>query len=164
MKLWQEIQKLLITQNARVNGAWIRTPTVLQMENTECGAASLSIILQHYGKYVPLTQLRELCGVSRDGSDAANLLLAGKKLDLKGNGYKKSLDALRKMKLPVILFWEFNHFLILEGFQACGLQVQWRYKVRFICGLLNGVCRDDTSDPYRSLVAYPRRPILVYTL
>tara|TARA_B100000579_G_C22835924_1_gene858739 strand:+ start:225 stop:2447 length:2223 start_codon:yes stop_codon:yes gene_type:complete len=116
MKLWQEIQKLLITQYARANGAWIRTPTVLQMENTECGAASLSIILQHYGKYVPLTQLRELCGVSRDGSDAANLLLAGKKLDLKGNGYKKSLGALRKMKLPVILFWEFNHFLILEGF------------------------------------------------
>ena len=116
MKLWQEIQKLLITQNAKANGGWIRTPTVLQMENTECGAASLSIILQHYGKYVPLTQLRELCGVSRDGSDAANLLLAGKKLDLKGNGYKKSLEALRKMKIPVILFWEFNHFLILEGF------------------------------------------------
>ena len=116
MKLWQEIQKLWITQNARLNRSWIRTPTVLQMENMECGAASLSIILQHYGKYVPLTQLRELCGVSRDGSDAANLLLAGKKLALKGNGYKKSLEALRKMNLPVILFWEFNHFLILEGF------------------------------------------------
>ncbi len=116
MKLWKEIQQIWIARTARVKGSWIRTPTVLQMENTECGAASLSIILQHYGKYVPLTQLRELCGVSRDGSDAANLLLAGKKLGLKGNGYKKSLEALRSMKLPVILFWEFNHFLILEGF------------------------------------------------
>ena len=108
MKLWKEIQQIWINQAARLNGSWIRTPTVLQMENMECGAASLSIILQHYGKYVPLTQLRELCGVSRDGSDAANLLLAGKKLALKGNGYKKSLEALRKMNLPVILFWEFN--------------------------------------------------------
>ena len=86
------------------------------MENTECGAASLSIILQHYGKYVPLTQLREMCGISRDGSDAANIILAANQLGLKGRGFKKGLVKLKKLKLPIILFWEFNHFLILEGF------------------------------------------------
>ena len=89
------------------------------MEATECGAAALSIILQHYGKYVPLAQLRELCGVSRDGSDAANLVLAASSLSLRIAGHAERTEgALAAVKPPAIVFWEFNHFLVFEGFQG----------------------------------------------
>ena len=99
-----------------MQGRWVQTPTRLQMESTECGATALGIILQHYGRYVPLTQLRERCGVSRDGSDAANLILAAKSYGLNGRGFKKGIKALEKITPPAILFWEFNHFLVFEGF------------------------------------------------
>lgn len=113
LRLWQQLWQ---PWQARLKGRWVRTPTVLQLENTECAAASLSIVLQHFGRYVPLTQLRELCGVSRDGSDAANLLEAAKSLGFEARGFKKGLVALERVELPAILFWEFNHFLVLEGF------------------------------------------------
>ncbi|MFN9057476.1 MAG: cysteine peptidase family C39 domain-containing protein, partial [Cyanobacteriota bacterium] len=96
----------------------IRTPTVLQMEGTECGAACLAIVLRHYGRVVPLLELRQVCGLSRDGSDAASLLRAGALYGLEGKGYRMDLSALRAQKPPLILFWKFNHFLILEGFHG----------------------------------------------
>jgi ABC-type bacteriocin/lantibiotic exporter with double-glycine peptidase domain len=86
------------------------------MEMTECGAASLSMILQHYGKYVPLTQLRIACGVSRDGSDAAGIIRAAKSLGMEAKGFTRGLEKLKKAEMPIIIFWEFNHFLVLEGF------------------------------------------------
>ena len=94
----------------------IRTPTVLQMEAAECGAACLAILLRHYGRVVSPLELRQVCGVTRDGSDAASLLRAGKLYGLEGKGYRLDLQALRQQRLPLILFWEFNHFLVLEGF------------------------------------------------
>ncbi len=107
--LIQKIKKLCSRQRVKV-------PLVLQMELMECGAASLAMIFAFYKKIIPLEVMRDECGCSRDGSTASSLLKVAKRHNMHAVGYKEhSIDNLQNYKLPIILFWNLNHFLVYTG-------------------------------------------------
>lgn len=96
-----------------------KVPVILQMEALECGAASLSMILAYYKKFVPLEQLRMDCNVSRDGSTAKYINLAARHHGLEAKGYRMSVEKLKEdTAFPMIIHWNFNHFVVLCGFRG----------------------------------------------
>ena len=96
-----------------------KVPVVMQMEALECGAASLAMVMAYYDKWVPLEQVRLDCGVSRDGSNAKNVLIAARSYGFEAQGYRCEIDSLKdSMQYPCIIHWNFNHFVVLDGFQG----------------------------------------------
>ena len=100
------------------SGKRISTPIMLQMQASECGAACLGSILAYFGRWVPLSELREKCEVSRDGSSAASIARASRYYGLECRGLSVRAEQLQKLELPLILFWQFSHFVVLEGFDS----------------------------------------------
>ncbi len=106
-------------QNKPITKGVAKVPVVMQLEALECGAASLTMILAYYGKWIPLEQVRADCGVSRDGSNAKNVLKAARSYGLQAKGYRYEPEMLKeKGTFPCIIHWNFNHFVVLCGFKG----------------------------------------------
>lgn len=95
-----------------------KVPVVIQLEMLECGAACLAMVMAYYGKWIPLEQVRLDCGVSRDGSNAVNILKAARNHGFTARGYRYEPEKLKSEgQFPCIIHWNFNHFVVLCGFK-----------------------------------------------
>ena len=92
-----------------------KVPVIMQMEATECGAASLAMVLASWGRWVPLEKMRVDCGVSRDGSSALNIVKAARLHGLTARGGRVEAERLCELPCPCILHWEVNHFVVMTG-------------------------------------------------
>ena len=102
--------------NKRTGKKTARVPVIMQMEALECGAACLTMILAYFGCWMPLEQVRRDCGISRDGSNAKNILKAARSYGLTAQGYRYEPEYLRENgTFPCIIHWNFNHFVVLKG-------------------------------------------------
>jgi NHLM bacteriocin system ABC transporter peptidase/ATP-binding protein len=91
-----------------------RVPYVPQMEVTECGAACLAMVLGYHGHHAPLAELRQACGVSRNGADLLAVARAARRYGLAAEGLRVEMDQLEQVPVPAILHWDFEHFVVLE--------------------------------------------------
>jgi ABC-type bacteriocin/lantibiotic exporter with double-glycine peptidase domain len=94
----------------------VKTPLRLQMELAECGAVALGIVLEYYGKYVALENLRQACAISRNGSRASDIVAAAQAYGLEARAYRREVETVSSLPLPHIVFWNMNHFVVVEGY------------------------------------------------
>lgn len=98
-----------------------RTPTILQMEGAECGAAALAIVLAHHGRWTPLEELRAACNVGRDGSSARSIARAARAEGMEVQAFRAEPGDLRRLRFPLIAHWGMDHFVVVEGIGRRGV-------------------------------------------
>jgi ABC-type bacteriocin/lantibiotic exporter with double-glycine peptidase domain len=101
----------------------VRVTPVAQLESAECGVACLAMVLSYHRCWVPLAEIREVCGTSRDGNSALSLVQGARAMGLKARGLKLPLDQLSRLQLPAIMHWDLNHFVVLEGVSKRGASI-----------------------------------------
>ena len=107
------------TNQKPVTEGRVKVPVIMQLEAMECGAASLCMVLAYYDKWVPLEQMRKDCGISRDGSKMSNIMKAANAYGMVTHAYSRTTEKLRESgTFPCILYWEFNHFVVCDGFRG----------------------------------------------
>jgi len=111
------LRKLTATGTVR------QIPFIQQLSATDCGAACLAMVLGYYGKQVPLSDVRDVIGVQRDGVNVLALLQAGQWYGLRGRGVQLGLEALPCLAKGAILHWEFAHFVVLERWRKDGIAI-----------------------------------------
>lgn len=107
-------------QNVPLKRGCAKVPVMIQMEALECGASCLTMILAYYGKWLAPEQVRSDCAVSRDGVNAGNMVRAARSYGLTAKGYRTEVEALKDGPFPCIIHWNFNHFVVLDGFTKKG--------------------------------------------
>ena len=118
-----EEEPLDLSFRAQVRRHRVKVPTVLQLAATECGAASLAMVLAHHGRWASLEELRAACGVSRDGATARGVVNAARAYGLEAKGVSVPLERLADQPMPCIAYWDFAHFLVIEGADRHGVFV-----------------------------------------
>ncbi|HEV2854539.1 MAG TPA: peptidase domain-containing ABC transporter [Thermoanaerobaculia bacterium] len=109
------LQKIAFTRRRQ------RVPFVQQVTASDCGAASLTMVLAYHGKHLRLDDVRKITGYGRDGADALAILSAARVFGLRGRGVKvEEVEDLKYLPPGSILHWQFNHFLVFERQTADG--------------------------------------------
>jgi ATP-binding cassette subfamily B protein len=100
-----------------------RVPWVPQTELADCGPASLAMALALHGRQVPLEDIRRVCGTGRDGATAQSLVEAATHYGLRARGVQADVDDMDLLPSGSILFWELNHFVVLDRVRRGGVDL-----------------------------------------
>jgi ATP-binding cassette subfamily B protein len=100
-----------------------RLPTRSQVQLADCGAACLAIVLEHFGRPVPLEEIRVATGTGRDGVNALAMIQAAGLYGLRGRGVKAEVGDLRSLPSGSVLYWDLSHFVVLERATGHGVEL-----------------------------------------